>query len=178
MNKMTWLVFMSTELAPKPYLERFVLLNMLDSLAECPLHSIYALMCTFVRKNVVKVAAVICCIPLINLTYNSPLNILTAFWAITWRHPATTNPVSSKFFIVLDETFAALKRLVPHMPVTCKMYMKSTSTNATYIIIFIPNNFKVIVNFTISCNEHSFIIRVSYTPIHSNKTCTLEKMFT
>ena len=51
----------------------------------------------------------------IGFSYNSPLNMLTAFCAITWRHPATTSPVSSSVFIVFEDAFAALKRLVPHM---------------------------------------------------------------
>lgn len=52
------------------------------------------------------------------LSYISPRNIFIALWAIECRHPETINPVSSKFFIVLEEAFAAFQRLLPHIPET------------------------------------------------------------
>jgi len=49
------------------------------------------------------------------------------------RQPETIKPVSSRFFIVLEETFAAFQRLVPHMPDTCIMYAEMYNTlNITY----------------------------------------------
>ena len=50
--------------------------------------------------------------------------MLTAFWAMEYRQPETIKPVSSKFFIVLDEAFAAFQRLVPHMPDICIVHIR------------------------------------------------------
>ena len=48
-------------------------------------------------------------------TYISPLNIFSAFKARLCLHPATSsNPVLSKFVIVLETAFAAFQRVVPH----------------------------------------------------------------
>ena len=49
-------------------------------------------------------------------TYISPLNIFSAFKARPCLHLATSNPVSSKFVIVLETAFAAFQRVVPHTP--------------------------------------------------------------
>ena len=48
--------------------------------------------------------------------YISPLNMFTAFWAITCLHPPVTMPVSSRLGIVLDTALAAFHRVVPHVP--------------------------------------------------------------
>ena len=48
------------------------------------------------------------------MTYISPRNIFTAFWAIVCLHPPTLSPVSSKCAIVLDRDLAAFQRVDPH----------------------------------------------------------------
>ena len=55
--------------------------------------------------------------------YISPQNILMAFWAMECRLPETINPISSKFFMVL-EAFAAFQRLVPHIPDVCILHIQ------------------------------------------------------
>ena len=40
------------------------------------------------------------------------------------RQPETINPVSSKFFMVLEEAFAAFQRLVPHIPDVCILHIQ------------------------------------------------------
>ena len=109
-------------------------------------------------------------------TYSSPLNMLTAFWAITWRHPATTNPVSSKVLIVLDVTFAALKRLVPQIPVTY-MYTYTYILEIlfwwwSYVVWMISYILQVPIYFRILFNKHAFII---WAP-HSSK-CQIDVSF-
>lgn len=51
-------------------------------------------------------------------TYISPLNILTAFWAITCLYPPVTMPVSSRLGIVLEAALAAFHRVVPNIPLS------------------------------------------------------------
>lgn len=54
-------------------------------------------------------------------TYISPLNMLTAFWAITCLQPPMTIPVSSKFAIVLEAALAAFHLVVPHIPLSSQL---------------------------------------------------------
>ena len=49
------------------------------------------------------------------LTYISPRNILTAFWATVCLQPATLKPISSRCAIVFDFALATFQRVEPHM---------------------------------------------------------------
>ena len=52
----------------------------------------------------------------------SPQNMLTAFWPIACLQPPTSNPVSSKVAIVLEDDLAAFHRVDPQVS-SCYIHM-------------------------------------------------------